>query len=113
MDTVLALANDSVELVDPHLRAVIELARAPRHETTVMHGEDERVEEFLVASVEGNVNEDRVGRTHKCVSAWLTFLARGLLPVGGPFGRAIPFLARRRAVDGRPDTEVAKVALYK
>jgi len=89
VDSELALANDRVQFVDTHLGAVIQFQSASRDETAVVHRENESAQELLVPSVERNVDEDRIGWTHRARTC-LTVAYGGLLLSGWSAGCAAP-----------------------
>lgn len=57
----LALSNDRIEFLDSNLGAIVGFKRASRYQTTVVDRENECAEELLVASIEGNIDKDRIG----------------------------------------------------
>lgn len=62
VDTVSAVLNDRIELVDTGLAGVVQLARRARDEPTGVNSEDQRAEQRRVIVVEGAIDEDAVDR---------------------------------------------------
>jgi hypothetical protein len=54
------IANDLIELVDAYLATIILLKGTPSYKPTIVYREDECLEQFGVASVERNIEEDLI-----------------------------------------------------
>jgi len=58
MDTVTALGDDSADLIDPHLPAVVVLSGATRREARSHHSINDRLEKPLIIDRKWAVDED-------------------------------------------------------
>ena len=60
MNTQTTIANDLIELSDPYLAAIILFQGASSDEPTIVDSEDECLEQFGIASVERDIEEDLI-----------------------------------------------------
>ena len=57
MDAILAFRDDLVNLVDSHLRGVVDFHRAPRSKPAVEDTEHDRLKYGMVVIVKGTIDE--------------------------------------------------------